>query len=747
MTETHARRTAWPYRPGRTMLAAVAAVAVAAGTGAFLAASPTEAAVSGDPWVAELPDNPIENVYRFTVPREAMTAATGIEDGQVTVQGTFGPGGTWTEFNADAPRGSGGADRVAVFGPLEPGVYTYQYAVRPAPDADAVAFSNPGTEPEVTARPHLRTLFVPGPGAEWLADAADGGALRTLRYGRGGSSEALVWTPPGYDADRDEPYPALYLLQDAGQSHREWAELGRLRQILGNLVLSGDAEPMVVVMADGDRPTAQRDLTRTLLPAAQRAFHLSSDPDDRAVAGIGRGAGQALRTLVTDTGTFASVGAFSGGLDERIDRGKARQINRRTDLLRVYGGNATDPAYDDVVALEAALTRAGVEFRSDGSNPAAGGTWDTWRENLHDFAGRLFRPAGDDGPGAGHLPFAPREVPAPGTAPTPWVDANGVVTFEAGPEFADASRVTVWGNFGPAGSWPRTPMERQADGSWRLSMPLEGGSYYYKFEVEGVDQKDTHNPTSVTNEPAWSTFTVEGDTLRGRYTAQVPAAERGEVGVMGYASTAGEEQRSAYVWTPPGYDADRAEPYPVLYLQHGGGQTWTHWIEVGRADRILDNHFRNGTIEPMVVVMANGNGVDFPLEMTTRIAPAAEERYNISTEPSGRALAGLSMGSGHTLSTLWAHPGEFGYIGVMSTFGTVPAGADVDAVNAGTELFRVYSGDEQDFTYAPTLALVDSMESRGVEHEFAPIIAGPHSWDVWQKSLIDFLPRLFTAGS
>ncbi|MEV3936099.1 alpha/beta hydrolase-fold protein [Glycomyces sp. NPDC049804] len=131
--------------------------------------------------------------------------------------------------------------------------------------------------------------------------------------------------------------------------------------------------------------------------------------------------------------------------------------------------------------------------------------------------------------------------------------------------------------------------------------------------------------------------------------------------------------------------------------------------------------------------------------MTTRIAPTTEDQYNLSADPGQRAPAGLSMGSGHTLSTLWAHPGEFAYIGAMSAFGSPPAGADVDAVNAGTELIRVYSGDRQDFTYVPALNLIAAMENRGIEHEFAPIVAGPHGWDVWQQSLIDFLPRLFTS--
>lgn len=728
-------------RRRRAPLASMVAAALGAGA-LFAAPSAAADAVSADPWVGELAGNPIPDVYRFTVPSAAVTEATGIEDGLVAVQGNFGPGKAWTDLNMGS-----GSTLTATHGPLEPGLYYYQYAVRPAADQDAVAFRNPDAPQEVTSKPTYSTLFVPGPGAEWLADVAGGGAIETLEYGAGPArqGEALVWTPPGYDEDRAEPYPVLYLLQDEGQGFREWAELGRAGQIMDNLTLDGNAEPMVVVMGDGDAP-GPAGVTTNLLPAVERELNVSREASGRAIAGIGRGAEQALDAAVRTPGVFGGIGSFSGGPDTKLTKGKVKQLNASTDLIRLYAGNATDPGYDATVALADRLTDAGVDFQSDGSDPETGGTWDTWQKNLRDFAQRVFRDVDDEGPSEGHLPLVPRDVPTPGTTPTPWIDANGVVTFELGPEYADANNITVWGNFGPSGSWPRTHMVRQDDGSWRLSMAVPGGSYYYKFVVDGVDHKDDANPTSVFSEPTWSTFTVEGDTLRGRYTAEVPAEARGDVSVMRYPSTAGGE-RSAYVWTPPGYDPDRAEPYPVLYLQHGGGQTWTDWIEVGHVHRILDNHSRNGTIEPMVVVMADGNGVDFPTEITTRVAPAAEEQYGVSPEADRRALAGLSMGSGQTLSTLWAHPGEFGYIAAMSTFGSVPDDADVEAINAGTRLLRIYTGDMQDFTYGATRQLVASMEERGVHHEFAPVIPGPHSWDVWQKSVIDLLPRIFTDGT
>jgi enterochelin esterase-like enzyme len=717
------------------------ATAAALGVSTLLAAQP--AAAAEDPWVAEI-NNVVPDVYRFTVPNSAIQPATGITGSVVAVEGNFAPGKTWTTLNM----GASGGNWTSTLGPLEPGLYYYQYSARPSWSQDAIPFRNPASPQEVTSKPTWNTLFVDGPGAEWLADAPAGGSLEELTYDSsvaGAERSALVWTPPGYDENRAEPYPVLYLLQDEGQSYREWVELGRLKQILDNLIVAGEIEPMVVVMGDGESDEIRGEVIKNLLPAAEGAFNISSDGEDRAIAGIGRGAEQALSLLVSATGEFSNVGSFSGDLEQNVGKGKARQINDATDLIRLYVGNVTDPSYNSTVNLAGKLSAAGVEFQSDGSDPETGGTWDTWQKNLHDFAQRVFQGSGDTGPSEGHLPLEPHSLPAPGTTPTPWIDENGVVTFETGTEFADANNVTVWGNFGPAGSWPRTPMTLQDDGRWRLTMPVEAGSYYYKFVVEGVDHKDVTNPTTVFSERNWSTFQVPGDeTLRGEYTTPVAPEARGAVEVMNYTSTAnGNPTRSAYVWTPPDYDPYRAEPYPVFYLQHGGGQTWTDWIEVGFAAQILDNHYLQGNIVPMVVVMANGNGVNFPNEITQRITVTAEAEYNVSSDGEDRALAGLSAGSGATLSTLWAHPGKFAYIGAMSAFGSVPANADVAAINDGTKLLRVYSGDVQDFTYGATLSLISSMTNRGVEHEFAPIIPGPHSWDVWQKSLIDLLPRLF----
>lgn len=129
---------------------------------------------------------------------------------------------------------------------------------------------------------------MPGESAAWLADVSGGGQLETITYHStvtGAQRSALVWTPPGSDSDRAEPYPVLYLLQDDGQSYREWAELGRVAQILDNLAVEGELEPMVVVMGDGDSAAARAEVLDNLVPAARDAFIISDDPADQAIAG------------------------------------------------------------------------------------------------------------------------------------------------------------------------------------------------------------------------------------------------------------------------------------------------------------------------------------------------------------------------------------------------------------------------------------------------------------------------------
>ena len=719
-------------RSGRFGSARRAVAVVTAAVLAFaglVAAAPASAA---DPWIAQQ-----EGGYlRIAVPNAAVEAAVGPVS-QVVVEGNFGPSHNWAQIGLQRS----GANWTATYGPFEPGLYYYQVT-----GDDSKVLKDTSNPTSVASEPEWSTFFIPGESAALLADAPEqAGAIQTLSYDSsvaGEQRQALVWVPPTY-TPKGKKLPVLYLQHGGGQSYRDWVEVGRAEQILDNLWLAGQLEDMLVVMGNGNVEDFSAELLENIVPAVERTYNVSPSKDKRALAGLSMGGGQAFEVFSEHPGEFDAIGTFGAGRFGDLDAIPVDRMNDRTELFRVYVGNKTDIAYNDVYDSFQKFDALGLDYQFDGVNPDAGHNWNAWQENLIDFAPRLFTGAASDAAmSEGHTALTGRfEPPAAGTTPTPWLTEDDFVTFETTTDFADAEYVSVWANWAPGGSWLRVEMNKVGD-RWRATVgPLEEKFYHYRLIVDRQSVKDTSNPTKVTSEPAWSTFLVPGE--GSRLLADVPQGQGGNLEVMTYQSTVAGQQRSAYVWTPPGYDPDRAEPYPLFVLNHGGGQSWTDWVEVGRARQILDNLSLDGAIEPMVVVMPNGNVANYPRELLENVVPVTEERYNVSSDPADRALAGLSAGGARTVSVLKAHPGEFAWIGTFAAGFGGTAGVDAAAINAGTELYRIYTGDITDFTYGSVMSSLPVLDSLGIEYEFDGVTVGPHGWDVWQKNLIDLAPRLF----
>ncbi|KAA9380650.1 esterase [Microbispora cellulosiformans] len=720
-------------RPGRTRrlpavitagVMAIAAVLIAPLVALLSAPWP---AVADTPWLTVSDDGYLS----ISIPAASIEATVGPVS-EVMVEGNFGPSFAWAEYGLTRR----GDIWWGALGPLKPGLYSYQVT------GDITkGLKDPTNASSVASRPLWSTFLVPGDSARLLADApqGQGGKVETLAYQAGQQKRsALVWTPPGYSAKGRRPYPVLYLRSGAGQSASDWLDLGRARQILDNLSVRGSVEPMVVVIGDGAGPDGDKDL-KDLRKAVADAYRVRHDREHQAIAGVAEGGTRALRAALTKPGDFAYAGSFSGlPTGGALSGGAGRDLR----LLRLYTGNVTDPAYNATVRLTKALDRAGVGYEFDGVNPDAGANWTAWQENLIDFLPRLFRTVRDHGPSAGHGRMKGEfHPPAPGTTPTPFLSEGGFVTFETTTEFTDAKHVTVWANDAPGGSWLRVPMSRDGD-RWRVTVgPLDPWFYYYQWIVDGVSVKDASNPAKVTSEPNWSHFLVPGE--RSRLLSDVPAGRGGKVESLTYPSTVANQDRTALVWTPPGYDPRRAEPYPVLYLQHGSGQSYTDWVEMGRAKQILDHEFLDGKLVPMVVVMGNGNVPDFTKELLDNIVPAARARYNVSGDPSRQALAGLSMGGVQTLGVLKAYPGRFAYVAAFSAWFGSGDGVDAEAINKGTKMLRLYVGDQTDFVQPFFLSSLPVLDGLGIHYEYDGVTPGPHGWDVWQKNLIDLAPRLF----
>src|SRR5262249_7491036 len=142
--------------------------------------------------------------------------------------------------------------------------------------------------------------------------------------------------------------------------------------------------------------------------------------------------------------------------------------------------------------------------------------------------------------------------------------------------------------------------------------------------------------------------------------------------------------RRAFVYTPPGYDKNTRTRYPVLYLQHGAGESERGWTEQGHANFILDNLVSERRAAPMIIVMDNGyaagpsgqtttnlppfmrNTADFGEVMIKEIIPTIDSNYRTRSSREYRAMAGLSMGSMQTLELTLHHLDQFAWIGAMS---------------------------------------------------------------------------------
>ena len=214
---------------------------------------------------------------------------------------------------------------------------------------------------------------------------------------------------------------------------------------------------------------------------------------------------------------------------------------------------------------------------------------------------------------------------------------------------------------------------------------------------------------------------------------------------------------------PYGYETSKAK-YPVLYLLHGAGGDEEAWTSMGRAAQILDNLIEKGLAEPMIVVMPNGNpnqqaactmGLPnkemswndpayqnaYVRSLCEEIVPFIEKNYRVIAKPESRAIAGLSMGGGHTITASILYPEMFDYICPLSAAGSATAEQVKTLKDAGVKLYFLACGTT-DFLYEGSKALDKTLTEQGLDHIFYESDGG-HVWANWRLYLNTFAPLLF----
>lgn len=237
-------------------------------------------------------------------------------------------------------------------------------------------------------------------------------------------------------------------------------------------------------------------------------------------------------------------------------------------------------------------------------------------------------------------------------------------------------------------------MEKSAEtGLWTCSLDLPCGPYLYSYLVSTDGGKTFETIADPANVPLVNTLGASKETSKVfvpyddqkqssevDYSWAAPmedASKRGEVVKVTYTGVDTKEHE-AMIYLPAGYDANREEPYKVLYLVPGGGGTYADWIHEENAANIVDHYIADGACEPFVFVCTANNEFDrvntndpynlteLSLNIKYYMMPYTEEHYNVSKEASGRAVAGLSYGA-RVSSLLWINnPELFSYFGVFS---------------------------------------------------------------------------------
>ena len=335
---------------------------------------------------------------------------------------------------------------------------------------------------------------------------------------------------------------------------------------------------------------------------------------------------------------------------------------------------------------------------------------------------------------------------------------NDSVTFRLKADYATVVKLyTSW-----LGYQNIVDLTRGEGNVWSVTLPAPSPEIYtYNFIVDGTSVNDPSNVLVQRDGTRYLSMLLIDGELTENYKE---ANRRGTVTHMWYDSEILGINRRLTVYTPYGYETNKKAKYPVLYLLHGGGGDEEAWTSMGRAAQILDNLIEKGLAKPMIVVMPNGNPdqqaavtLNLPTSqlnyrdpananayvrsLCEEIVPFIEKNFRAIPKPESRAIAGLSMGGGHTISASTLYPQLFDYICPLSATGNMTVEQAQALKKAGVKLYWIGCGRE-DFLFEGSNRLDATLTEAGLEHTYY-LNGGGHVWFNWRQYLNIFAQLLF----
>ncbi len=326
-------------------------------------------------------------------------------------------------------------------------------------------------------------------------------------------------------------------------------------------------------------------------------------------------------------------------------------------------------------------------------------------------------------------------------------------------------------------------MVKGDDGVWTYTTdePMAPGYHNYWMIVDGATTLDPNVGAFVGYSHMCNGFEVPDPDGDFYALKDVP---HGIVQIKNY-PTKTNGWRRIYVYTPPDYEKNRSKRYPVLYLQHGGGEDARVWTEMGRVNLILDNMLAEGKVKPMIVVMETsvdpgpraggpgrgagapsgvGRGAgagpgatgarrggpggfnfvgDFEHRLIDDLIPFVDSNFRTLAKQPDRAMAGLSMGGMQTHQITLAHLDKFSHIGLFSG-GSISTNEITDMAAFKKKAKVVFfSFGSLEGGAASAKAAAAALKDAGVNAHYYESPKTAHEWQTWRRSLREFAPLLF----
>lgn len=351
-----------------------------------------------------------------------------------------------------------------------------------------------------------------------------------------------------------------------------------------------------------------------------------------------------------------------------------------------------------------------------------------------------------DGNPAGRFAFIPEACK---------VLENGDVTFSFFAPNAKSVQVA-----GLGGGFPekRHDMVKGEDGWWQVTVSgIDSGYHYHEYYVDGTRALNPYAPYGYGCGRVINFFELP-DKYSNFYLLQdVP---HGTVRMDYYKSEVTGKVRNCWVYTPPSYEKEPDMRYPVLYLQHGGGESETGWLWQGKINHIIDNLLADRACKEMIIVMNSGEAIARDGNLSGGVAfgcidrvlvndciPFIDNKYRTIADRHSRAMAGLSMGGGQTQVTVFNYPEYFASAGILSMYiDTKNENArkffsDPEKFNETFDLFFVCAG-EYEHCCSFNRELMNEYSKKGIKSVFYST-PGYHDWQVWRWCARELLTCLF----